>query len=73
MKTQNSVLLAELRKRPVTVYYAMNKLGIGCPTKRISEIRKELIKRSDKHTIETRKTKVKTRWGKSVIATWVLR
>jgi Helix-turn-helix domain len=67
MKTQNAVLLAELRRRPVTVYYAMNKLGIGCPTKRISELRK------GNWNIETRKTKMKTRWGKAMIATWVLK
>ncbi len=67
MKTQNSVLLAELRRKPITVYYAMNKLGIGCPTTRISELRRKGF------DIETRRTKVKTRWGKSVIATYVLR
>jgi hypothetical protein len=67
MKTQNQVLLAALRKHKLTAYQIMFRLGIGCPTKRISELRRA------GHDIETRKTKVKTRWGKSVIATWVLR
>ena len=67
MKTQNSVLISALRKGPVTFLQAYIKMGIGCPTSRISELRKE------GHKIETRKTNVKTRWGKAVIATWVLR
>lgn len=66
MKTQNSVLLAELKKHSVTAYYCHTKLGIGCPTKRISELRK-------RHKIETIRTQRKTRWGKSTIATWVLK
>lgn len=67
MKTQNDVLLAELKKRSVTAYYCHTKLGIGCPTKRISELKQ------DGHDIETIPTKLKTRWGKSTIATWVLK
>ena len=67
MKTQNAVLLKALRQHKLTVYQIMNKLGIGCATKRISELRR------DGHNIETRKTKVRTRWGKSVIAVYVLR
>ena len=67
MKTQNDVLLKALRKHKLTVYQIMNKLGIGCATKRISELRRA------GHNIETRKTKVRTRWGKSVIAVYVLR
>ena len=66
MKTQNDVLLAELKKRSVTAYYCHTKLGIGCPTRRIHELRK-------KHKIETVRTTRKTRWGKSTIATWVLK
>lgn len=66
MKTQNAVLLAELKKRSVTAYYCTTKLGIGCPTKRISELRK-------RHNIETIRTPLRTRWGKSTIATWVLK
>lgn len=67
MKTQNAVLLTALKKGPVTFLQAYIKMGIGCPTSRISELRKKGYK------IETRKTKVKTRWGKVVIATWVLK
>jgi GR25 family glycosyltransferase involved in LPS biosynthesis len=66
-KTQNSVLLKTLQRRNLTVYQIMNDLGIGCPTKRISELN------GYGQDIETRKTKVKTRWGRSVIATYVLR
>lgn len=64
MKTQNTVLLEALRKGPVTFLQAY-KMGIGCPTKRIHELRKS-------HKIETVPVKVKTRWGKSMIARWVL-
>ena len=63
MKTQNAVLLSELKKRSVTAYYCHTKLGIGCPTKRISEIRRILEKKHDKHKIETIRTQRKTRWG----------
>lgn len=68
-KTQNAVLLAELKKRKsgITNYQIATQLGIGCGTKRISELRRGGFK------IETRKTKVKTRWGRSIIATYVLR
>jgi hypothetical protein len=64
-RSQNDVLLAALKRGPITVYNAMFKLGIGCPTKRIHELRA-------RHNIKTIRTKVKTRWGKSVIATYVL-
>lgn len=66
MKTQNSVLLSELKKHSVTAYYCTTKLGIGSPTRRITDLRK-------RHKIETVRTPVKTRWGKSTIATWVLK
>ena len=64
-KTQNQVLLDALRKGPVTFLHAYLKLGIGCPTKRISELKK-------KHNIVTDLVEKKTRWGKSVIARWML-
>lgn len=63
--TQNQALLSALKKGPVTFLHAYLKLGIGCPTSRIAELRK-------KHKIETVPVKVKTRWGKTVIAKWVL-
>lgn len=66
MQTQNAVMLAALKKRSLTAYYCTTKLGIGSPTRRIHELRK-------KHKIETVRTQLKTRWGKSVIATWVLK
>lgn len=65
MKTQSAVLLEALKKGPVTFLHAYLKLGIGCPTSRISDLRK-------RHKIETVPVRVKTRWGKSTIAKWVL-
>ena len=64
-KTQNAVLLSELKKRNLTVYKIMNELGIGCPTKRISELKK-------KHPIKINMVKKKTRWGTSTFAVYVL-
>ena len=63
-QTQNQVLLSALKKGPVTFLHAY-KMGIGCPTKRIHEIRKT-------HKIETIMVPLKTRWGKAKIAKWVL-
>lgn len=63
--TQNETLLAALKKRPVTFMHAYIKLGIGCPTRCISDLKK-------KHKIDTIPVKLNTRWGKSVIAKWVL-
>lgn len=67
MKTQNAVLLAELKKRNVTAYYCITKLGIGSPTRRINDLR------VDGYDIKTIRTPLKTRWGKSIIATWELK
>lgn len=64
-QTQNQVLLSALKKGPVTFLHAYLKLGIGCPTSRISELKKA-------HNIVTLPVKLKTRWGKAVIAKWVL-
>ena len=65
MKTQNDVLLAELKKRNLTVRQIANQLYIGCPTKRISDLRK-------KYSIKSNMVKKKTRWGTSTFAVYVL-
>lgn len=65
MKTQNAVLLEALKNGPVTFLHAYLRLGIGCPTRRISDLRK-------RHKIVTVPVKVKTKWGRTMIAKWVL-
>lgn len=65
--TQNSALLAALKKRKMTAYQCLMDLGIACPTKRISELRRKGF------DIVTIPKQVKTRYGKTMIAVWELK
>ena len=66
IKNQRQLLLAELRKGPMTTGEIRRRLGIGMPATRVFELR------DDGHEIVTEMVGVRTRRGTSRVARYTL-